>query len=163
MKRLVKIAVVAALSLGTVGLATAQAPTPTPTREQMFADYVKQMVAFNTAGAGWKANVLGARPQFSGTSDDPVAGRSFSEAFAQMQADSSDGGEFRREPPAISAQPTDPVGRESFADMFARMQATSSNSGQFRVPVHSNAPAFAMTPGVNLARRTPEPWTPSSN
>jgi hypothetical protein len=141
MKRFLKVAVFSA----------AQTPTT-----QWFGEYIKQGVALNVTGAGFKANMLGTTLQAPGKSDDPVTGRSFSEAFSQMQADSSNGGEFGRQPPVLSARSADPARNESFADRFARMQAESSNSGEFRLPVYASDSAFAKANGVDvLASRGP--------
>jgi hypothetical protein len=145
-------AAAALLAIGT--LAAAQ----TPTREQMFAEYVKQMVGANISSANneWKANVLGTKPQFKNTADNPVTGRSFSDAFAQMQADSSNS-EFMRGAPVLTAQPADPVVKESFASTFSRMQAASSNSDEWKLPATEGGPAYATASNMTLASESGKP------
>jgi hypothetical protein len=145
MNRSIKAAIVA-LALGTVPPAFAhQSP-----REQAFAEYMKQNLALAlNSVSGFKANVLGTKPDLKNEPDDPVDGRSFSDAFAEMQADSSNSGDFSMSAPVFTAAAADPARNESFYDTFTRMQATSSSSGQFKFP--------AARSQTRLARATEAP------
>jgi hypothetical protein len=160
MKRAVKLAIFA-VSLGATQLAAAQTPTPA----QRFAEYLKQNVAGNMNGVSnaSKANILGTKPKFGSESQDPVNGRTFGDAFTQMQGDSSNSGEFRQQAPALTAQAADPVRREPFKDTFARMQAESSNSGEFKLPADASNTAVAGNPPNVVARRAPAGAKTSTN
>jgi hypothetical protein len=137
-------AAVVAFSLGTTMPGVAQPMT----REALFADYLQQNIALAlNSVSGFKANVLGTKPELKSAPDDPVRGRPFGDAFAQMQADSSNGGEFTRAVPVFTAEGADPVRNESFADTFTRMQAASSSSGQFKLPAERGRTRFASATG----------------
>jgi hypothetical protein len=83
-----------------------------------------------------------APPTLQQKPDDPVGNQSFTDRFADMQAQSSNSGEFQA-PPALSKQAANPEGKESFAQRFAEMQAASSNSGEWKASPSVVAPAYA--------------------
>ena len=133
-------AAIVAVALGTVPPALAQKSS----REQAFAEYMKQNLALAlNSVSGFKANVLGTKPDLKNEPDDPVRGRSFSDAFAQMQDDSSNSGDFSMSAPVFTAEAADPARNESFYDTFTRMQATSSSSGQFKFPAERSQTRLA--------------------
>jgi hypothetical protein len=132
-------AAVVAVSVGSVPLGLAQ-----PMTREGFTEFIRQNeAALFSSATGARANLLGTQWQFNSKSDDPVSGRSFSDAYAQMQADSSNGGEFTRNAPTFPPEAAEPVRGDSFARTFARMQAESSSSGQFRLPVPPGPTRYA--------------------
>jgi hypothetical protein len=150
-------ATTAVLLFGTATLAAAQSQT------ESFADQVKTMQSLQSVGTYTfkPAPTLGSKPT------DPLVKESFVDAFTQMQAESSNSGQWdlpaQEVAPARANRSSDPVGKESFPDMFARMQAASSNSGEWNQPASpdslatgpaSNAPVAANEPGTpTLAKR----------
>jgi len=144
-------AALVAISLGAALPACAQAPT----RQATFAEYMKQSVALALNGvSGFTANVLGTSPELKAEPDDPVKGRPFGEAFAKMQADSSNGGEFSQDVAIFTAEAADPARNEPFADTFTRMQAASSSSGQFKFPLERSRTRLARAAMINRISHT---------
>jgi hypothetical protein len=79
--------------------------------------------------------------------------------FSDMQALSSNSGEWNRESATVLAsQPADPVGKESFSTMFSLMQAESSNSDEWKRPPSEGAPAYA-TADTTVIASEPDPLT----
>jgi len=92
-----------------------------------------------------------------------MGNQSFTDSFADMQAQSSNSGQWNH-PPAEAAstyanRPADPVDKESFAQMFERMQATSSNSDEWKAPASEGQPAYATS---NTTRTPPSAPAPAS-
>lgn len=151
--KLVK-ATAAALLAATATLAVAQTTT-----EQSFAEQFKNMQSLQSFGTYTfkPAPGLGAKPSH------PMGNQSFTDSFADMQAQSSNSGQWNR-PPAEGAsayanRPADPVDKESFAQMFERMQATSSNSDEWKAPASEGQPAYATS---NTTRTPPSAPAPAS-
>ena len=125
---------VGALLLGIATLAVAQ------TKEQSFADQLKQMQTLQSFGTYTfkPAPTVGSKPTH------PIGNQSFAGMFSDMQALSSNSGEWNRENVTVLAsKPADPVGKESFSSMFSRMQAEASNSDEWKRPPSEGAPAYA--------------------
>jgi hypothetical protein len=128
-----KLKVVAlAVMLGTATVAAAQSTS----RAQAFASQFQQYQALSGTGTyNFRAG-----PKF-GTAQDPVGNESFSQRFADMQAASSNSGEWRETRPTLTAIAADPEGKEPFAQRYSEMQAASSNSGQWAFHPGANVPA----------------------
>ena len=145
-------ATAAALLAATATLAVAQTTT-----EQSFAEQFKNMQSLQSFGTYTfkPAPSLGTKPSH------PVGNQPFTDRFADMQAESSNSGQWNH-PPAEAAsayanRPADPVDKESFAQMFERMQATSSNSDEWKAPASKAQPAYATASTTTTARSTPAP------
>ena len=82
-----------------------------------------------------------AAPTFAGQAQDPVGKESFPNRFADMQAASSNSGEWQETPPTFTAIASDPESKEPFALRFAELQAASSNSGEWSFRPDANVPA----------------------
>jgi len=82
-----------------------------------------------------------AAPTFAGSSQDPVGKESFSQRFADLQAASSNSGEWQQTQPTFTAKAADPQGKEPFAQQFAELQAASSDSGEWSFGPGANEPA----------------------
>jgi hypothetical protein len=140
---------VAALLLGTATLAIAQ------TRAESFADQLKQMQTLQSFGTYTfkPAPIVGNNPMH------PIGNQSFADMFSDMQALSSNSGEWNQENfTTLANKPADPVGRESFSTMFSRMQAESSNSDEWKRPPSEGAPAYA-TADTAVIGSEPDPLT----
>jgi hypothetical protein len=125
---------IAALLVGSATLAVAQ------TRSESFADQLKQMQTLQSFGTYTfkPAPTVGNKPTY------PIGNQSFDDMFSDMQALSSNSGEWDRENvTALASPPADSVGKESFSAMFSRMQAESSNSDEWKRPPGEGAPAYA--------------------
>ena len=90
-----------------------------------------------------------------------MGNQSFTDSFADMQAQSSNSGQWNH-PPAEAAsgyanRPADPVDKESFAQMFERMQATSSNSDEWKAPAREGQPAYATASTTTTAQSVAAP------
>jgi len=129
-----KVAVLAVV-LGTATVAAAQSPS----KAQAFASQLQQFQNLSSTAAGTytfhPAPALGYKPQ------DPVGNESFAQRFADMQAASSNSGEWRETQPTLTAIAADPEGKVPFAQRFAEMQAASSNSGQWAFHPGAKVPA----------------------
>ena len=131
-------ATAAALLAATATLAVAQTTT-----EQSFAEQFKNMQSLQSFGTYTfkPASGLGTKPSH------PMGNQSFTDRFADMQAGSSNSGQWNRPPTEAAStyanRPADPVDKESFAQMFERMQATSSNSDEWKAPAGEGQPAYA--------------------
>jgi hypothetical protein len=122
------------LLLGIATLAVAQ------TKEQSFADQFKQMQTLQSFGT----YTFKAAPTIGNKPTHPIGNQSFADMFFDMQALSSNSGEWNRENvTTLASKPADAVGRESFLTMFSRMQAESSNSDEWKRPPSEGAPAYA--------------------
>ena len=67
---------------------------------------------------------------------------SFSQRFADMQAESSnDNDRWQETQPTLTARAAYPEGKEPFAQRFSEMQAASSNSGEWAYHPGANVPA----------------------
>ena len=143
-------ATAAALLLGTATLAAAQ------TRADSFADQFKQMQSLQSFGT----YTFKPAPALNVQPTDPVGRQTFADAFAQMQAQSSNSGEWKQPDAEVSASyaSADPVGREAFSDMFSRMQAASSNSGEWRQPHSEGAPVYATAPFSSVSEAGKPTW-----
>jgi hypothetical protein len=136
---------IGALLLGVATLAVAQ------TKEQSFADQLKQMQTLQSFGTYTfkPAPTVGNKPTH------PIGSQSFADMFSDMQALSSNSGEWNRENvTTLAGKPADPVGRESFSTMFSRMQAESSNSDEWKRLPSEGAPAYATANGATIASHT---------
>ena len=127
----------AVLLFGTATLAVAQSQT------ESFADQFKTMQSLQSFGTYTfkPAPTLGSKPT------DSLVKESFADEFTQMQAESSNSGQWdlpaQEVAPAYANRSSDPVGKESFPDMFARMQGASSNSGEWNQPATTDAQRIA--------------------
>ena len=125
---------VAVLLLGAATLAVAQ------TTADSFAEQLKQMQMLQSFGT----YTFKPAPRVGNKATHPIANQSFVDMFSDMQALSSNSGEWNREnATTLAGQPADPVGSESFSTMFSRMQAESSNSDEWKRPPSEGAPAYA--------------------
>jgi hypothetical protein len=146
---------VAALTvlLGTTTVAAAQSPN----QAQTFAGQLQQYQALSGTGT----YTFHAAPNFNNTPQDPVANESFSQRFADMQAESSnDSGMWQETPPTLSATAADPEPKESFAQRFTEMQAASSNSGEWAFHPGANVPADESNSTLVVAKPISHPAQP---
>jgi len=145
-------ATAAALLAATATLAVAQTTT-----EQSFAEQFKMMQSLQSFGTYTfkPAPSLGAKPSH------PMGNQSFTDSFADMQAQSSNSGQWNHPPagtaPAYANRPADPMEKESFAQMFERLQATSSNSDEWKAPASEGQPAYATANTTTTARNARAP------
>jgi hypothetical protein len=127
-------AVVLALGLGTATLAAAQSPE----QAQTFANQIQQWQALSGIGT----YTFHTPPVLGNKAQDPAGNESFSQRFADMQAESSnDSGRWQETQPTLTAKAADPEGKEPFAQRFSEMQAASSNSGEWAFHSGANVPA----------------------
>ena len=131
----------------------------TPAGAQRFADQLKQYQNLSSTTAGTytfhPAPALGSAPQ------DPIGPESFTQRFADMQAESSNDPHMWQETrPTFSAKAADPVGNETFAQEFAQMQALSSKSGQWAFAPGANVPADEANSTLVVARPIAHPVQP---
>ncbi|HEY2815672.1 MAG TPA: hypothetical protein VGK44_00920 [Casimicrobiaceae bacterium] len=134
-------AVTAVLLFGTATLAVAQ------TQTESFADQFKTMQSLQSFGT----YTFKPDPTLNSKPTDPLVKESFSDAFTQLQAESSNSGQWdspaQESASAYANRSSDPLVGESFPDMFARMQAASSNSGEWNQPASRGT--FARGPATN--------------
>jgi hypothetical protein len=136
-----------------LGAATAAA-AQSPSEAQGFASQLQQYQALSGTGT----YTFHATPKFTNTPQDPVANESFSQRFADMQAESSNGSDMWQEtPPTLSARAADPEPKEPFAQRFAEMQAASSNSGEWAFHSGGNVPADETNSTLVVARPISHP------
>ena len=127
-------AVVLALGLGVATLATAQSPG----QAQTFSNEIQQWQALSGTGT----YTFHTPPALGNKAQDPVGNESFSQRFADMQAESSnDSDRWQETQPTLTAKAADPEGKEPFAQRFSEMQAASSNSGEWAFHSGANVPA----------------------
>ena len=127
-------AVVLALGLGVATLATAQSPG----QAQTFSNEIQQWQALSGTGT----YTFHTPPALGNKAQDPVGNESFSQRFADMQAESSnDNDRWQETQPTLTARAADPEGKEPFAQRFSEMQAASSNSGEWAYHPGANVPA----------------------
>jgi hypothetical protein len=142
---------ITALLLGTATLAVAQ------TREQSFADQLKQMQSLQAMGT----YTYKPTPILSSKPTDPIGKQSFADTFSGMQAASSNSGQWN--PPArqsgstYASESADPVGKESSSSMLSRMQTESSNSDQWKQPASEGPPANATAGTATVASQPHQP------
>jgi len=143
-------ATAAVLFVATATLAVAQTTT-----EQSFAEQFKNMQSLQSFGTYTfkPAPSLGTKPSH------PMGNQSFTDSFADMQAQSSNSGQWNHPPagtaPAYANRPADPMDKESFAQMFERMQATSSNSDEWKAPAGEGQPAYATSSTTTIPPSAP--------
>ena len=127
---------VVALALG-LSVATAVA-AQSPGQAQTFANQIQQWEAL----AGTGTYTFHTPPTLGNKAQDPVGKESFSQRFADMQAESSnDNDRWQETQPTLTAKAADPEGKEPFAQRFSEMQAASSNSGEWAFHPGANVPA----------------------
>ena len=142
-----------AVLLGTATIAAAQSPD----EAQTFANQLQQYEALSGTGT----YTFHAAPKFSNTPQDPIGKESFSQRFADMQAESSNNSDMWQETaPTLSAKAADPEPKEPFAQRFAEMQAASSNSGEWAFQPGANVPAAETNSTLVVARPISHPAQP---
>jgi len=139
--------VVLALGLGAATLAAAQPPG----QAQTFANEVQQWQALSGTGT----YTFRTAPTLGNQAQDPVGNESFSQRFADMQAESSnDNDRWQETQPTLTAKAADPEGKEPFAQRFSEMQAASSNSGEWAFHSGANVPADEANSTLVVAKPT---------
>jgi hypothetical protein len=147
-----KVAALAVL-LGTATVAAAQSPG----EAQTFANQLQQYQALSGTGT----YTFHATPKLSNAPQDPIGKESFSQRFADLQAESSNDSDMWQEtPPTLSANAADPEPKESFGQRFAEMQAASSNSGEWAFHPGANVPADETNSTLVVARPITHPAQP---
>jgi superfamily II DNA/RNA helicase len=142
-----------AIFLGTARFAAAQSPG----EAQTFANQLQQYQALSGTGT----YTFHAAPKFSNTPQDPIDKESFSQRFADMQAESSNDSDMWQETqPTLSAKAADPEPKESFAQRFGEMQAASSNSGEWAFQPGANVPADETNSTLVVAKPISPPAQP---
>ena len=125
-----------ALALGFAAATVAAAQSSG--QAQTFANQVQQWQALSGTGT----YTFHAPPTLGNKAQDPVGKESFSQRFADMQAESSnDNDRWQETQPTFSAKAADPGRKEPFAQRYAEMQAASSNSGEWAFHPGANVPA----------------------
>jgi hypothetical protein len=122
-----------AVLLGTATIAAAQ----TPGAAKTFDNEIHYWEGLSGTGT----YTFHAAPTFAGKSQDPVSKESFSQRFADLQAASSNSGEWQKTQPTLTAKAADPEGKEPFAQRLAELQAASSDSGEWSFRPGANVPA----------------------
>ncbi len=140
---------VVALALG-LGVATVAEAQP-PGQAQTFANEIQQWQALSGIGT----YTFHASPTLGNRAQDPVGKESFSQRFADMQAESSnDSDRWQETQPTLTAKAADAEGKEPFAQRFSEMQAASSNSGEWAFHSGANVPADEANSTLVVAKPT---------
>jgi hypothetical protein len=138
-------ATLATLLLGTATLAVAQ------TRAESFADQFKTMQSLQSMGT----YTFKPAPKVNSQPTNPVGGQPFADTFSEMQAASSNSGQWnspvRQSASTYASESADPVGKESSSSMLSRMQTESSNSDQWKRPASEGPPANATAGTATVA------------
>ena len=146
-----QIGITAALLIGAATVASAQ------TRADAFADQFKTMESLQSVGT----YTFKPAPTVGGKPTDPVVRQSFVGNFAEMQAESSNSGQWNTPDDSAATYataPADPIRGESFADTYALMQAGSSNSDAWKLRSEAGAPAYATASATSVVG---QPSTPA--
>ena len=131
----------------------------TPSRAQTFADQLQQYQNLSSTTAG--TYTFHPAPRLSNRPQDPVGNESFTQRFADMQAESSNDTDMWQETqPTFSAKAADPVGKQNFAQEFAEMQALSSKSGEWSFHPGANVPADEANSTLVVAKPITQPAQP---
>ena len=141
-----KVAALAVL-LGTATVAAAQSPG----QAQTFANDIQYWEGLSGTGT----YTFHTPPTLGNKAQDPVGRESFSQRFADMQAESSnDSDRWQETQPTLTAKAADPEGKEPFAQRYAEMQAASSNSGEWAFQPGTNVPGDEANSTLVVAKPT---------